>query len=252
MAPSNLKANGLTPLSELAVSPEIQVEDDVHKDPISEQSSALSFLGKYATPTRAKEVLRPKRHEKEQGSSTFHQPTRTANTCTSENLSEEQPMLCNSHVAGYSLKDKTWGAFAVVDVKEVSWNDDAFPSLILPQGHKDLILAFVDGQLSQDHAFDDVIKGKGQGLTILLAGTPGTGKTLTAEAVADKVRRPLYVLSAGELGQDAVRMEKKLKSTLDLTEKWGAVLLLDECDVFLEKRSHDNLNHNEVVAVFLR
>lgn len=161
-------------------------------------------------------------------------------------------MLCNSHVVGYSLKDKVWGNLAIPNVKEISWNDDAFPSLILPKGHKDLILAFVDGQLTQEHTFDDVIEGKGQGLTILLVGTPGTGKTLTAEAVADKVRRPLYILSAGELGQDAVKVEEKLKGLLELTEKWRAVLLLDECDVFLEKRSHANLNHNEVVAVFLR
>lgn len=160
-------------------------------------------------------------------------------------------MLCNSHVVGYSLKDKVWGKLAVVDVKEVAWNDDAFPSSILPRSHKGLIFVFVDGQLTHQNEFDDEIKGEGQGLTILLGGTPGTGKTLTAEAVADKVRRPLYILSAGELGQEAQKVEEKLKHVVELTEKWRAVLLLDECDVFLEKRTHNNLNHNEAVAIFL-
>ena len=45
--------------------------------------------------------------------------------------------------------------------------------------------------------FDDLIEGKRLGVIV----NPGTGKTLTAEAVADKVRRSLYVLSAGELWQ---------------------------------------------------
>ncbi|KID64764.1 ATPase, partial [Metarhizium majus ARSEF 297] len=109
----------------------------------------------------------------------------------------------------------------------------------------------MDGQPTHQNEFDDFIKGKGQGLTILLVGTPGTGKTLTAEAVADKVRRPLYILSAGELGQEAQKVEEKLKHVVELTEKWRAVLLLDECDVFLEKRTHNNLNHSEAIAIFL-
>lgn len=33
--------------------------------------------------------------------------------------------------------------------------------------------------------FDDVISGNGQGLTLLLHGLPGVGKTLTAEGIAD-------------------------------------------------------------------
>ncbi|KAF7547195.1 hypothetical protein G7Z17_g7889 [Cylindrodendrum hubeiense] len=100
--------------------------------------------------------------------------------------------------------------------------------------------------------FDDFIEGKGLGLTMLLVGNPGTGKTLTAEAIADKVRRPLYVLSASELGQEAAIVENRLQSALDFTRRWEAVLLLDECDVFLEKRSTNSLTHNEIVSVFLR
>lgn len=168
-------------------------------------------------------------------------------------LTDEQLLLCNTHVRGYSLKLKKWGAFEVTKVREIAWNDAAFPNLMLPGGYKDLILSFVEGQASPSTGkFDDLIEGKGLGLVMLLAGNPGTGKTLTAEAVADKVRRPLYVLSAGELGQTAEKLEERLSSILKLTEAWDAVLLFDECDVFLQQRSHQNLSHNEVVAVFLR
>lgn len=167
-------------------------------------------------------------------------------------LTEDQLLLCNTHVRGYSLKLKKWGHFEVTKVSDIAWNDGAFPNLMLPGGYKDLILSFVEGQASTKGKFDDLIEGKGLGLVMLLAGNPGTGKTLTAEAVADKVRRPLYILSAGELGQTADVIEKRLSSILKLTETWDAVLLFDECDVFLQERTHQNLSHNEVVAVFLR
>jgi SpoVK/Ycf46/Vps4 family AAA+-type ATPase len=34
--------------------------------------------------------------------------------------------------------------------------------------------------------------------------------------------------------------------------KWNAVLLLDECDVFLEARSAHDLERNKIVSIFLR
>ncbi|KAJ8128324.1 hypothetical protein O1611_g5312 [Lasiodiplodia mahajangana] len=168
------------------------------------------------------------------------------------NLTEEQLLLCNSHVCGYALQSKQWGEFDVTQLRPISWNDAAFPNLMLPEGFKNLILSFIEGHTTGESSFDDIIEGKGLGVIMLLVGKPGIGKTLTAEAVADKVRRPLYVLSAGELGTDASRVEDRLTSVLAMTERWNAVLLFDECDVFLQKRSIDNLDHNEIVAVFLR
>ncbi|GAA6051884.1 hypothetical protein NBRC10513_002547 [Rhodotorula toruloides] len=68
-------------------------------------------------------------------------------------------------------------------------------------------------------------------------GAPGTGKMLTAEAVAEHLRRPLYVVSAGELGTTTQTLENQLKNVLELAVAWNAVLLIDEADIFLTK--HD-------------
>ncbi|KAE8370617.1 P-loop containing nucleoside triphosphate hydrolase protein [Aspergillus caelatus] len=167
-------------------------------------------------------------------------------------LTDEQLLLCSPHVRGYSLKLKKWGMFEVTKITSIIWNNDAFSHLMLPTGYKNLILSFVEGQATSKKAFDDVIKGKGLGILMLLVGSPGTGKTLTGEAVADRVQKPLYMLSAGELGQSAEDIENRLTDILQLTEKWNAVLLFDECDVFLQERSIQHLAHNEIVAVFLR
>jgi len=104
----------------------------------------------------------------------------------------------------------------------------------------------------QNEEFDDIIKGKGQGLVVVLHGPPGSGKTLTAEATAELTHRPLYAVSSGELGTDAYDLEEKLSSILDIAATWRCVLLLDEADVFLEKRNMHDLQRNALVSIFLR
>jgi hypothetical protein len=63
---------------------------------------------------------------------------------------------------------------------------------------------------------------------------------------------PLYVMSAGDLGVDARGFETKLTDILQMIPRWGAILLLDEADVFMETRDSANLARNELVSIFLR
>jgi AAA+ superfamily predicted ATPase len=100
--------------------------------------------------------------------------------------------------------------------------------------------------------FDDVVRGKGRGIILQLSGPPGVGKTLTAESVAEVMQVPLYAMSAGDLGTHAEAVEQNLKNILRMVPKWGAVLLLDEADVFMEARSSTDLERNELVSIFLR
>ena len=79
----------------------------------------------------------------------------------------------------------------------------------------------------------DFFTGKGRGLVAVLHGPPGTGKTLTAEGIAELLKRPLYMVSVGELGTNSRDLETELNKILDVAHSWGAVLLLDEADVFL-------------------
>jgi SpoVK/Ycf46/Vps4 family AAA+-type ATPase len=49
-----------------------------------------------------------------------------------------------------------------------------------------------------------------------------------------------------------MKVETKLHHNFKLAHKWGCVLLLDEADVFLARRSKMDLRHNAVTSVFLR
>ncbi len=70
--------------------------------------------------------------------------------------------------------------------------------------------------------------------------------------MSEITKRPLYSVSAGDLGIDPKTVEEKLCETLELSSKWGAVLLLDEADVFLEKRHPRDVKRNALVSIFLR
>ncbi|KAM5344895.1 hypothetical protein ACJ41O_010757 [Fusarium nematophilum] len=167
-------------------------------------------------------------------------------------LTEEQLLMTYPMVRGYALKNKRWMEFFIDDVTEVKFNDKAFDSLVLPEDQKELILAFAQSQVKYKNVFDDVISGKGKGIIMLLSGGPGIGKTLTAESVAEEMKVPLYIMSAGDLGSEAYEVENNLGRILEMVANWNAVLLLDECDVFLEARCANDIARNRIVSIFLR
>ncbi|KAL6356001.1 hypothetical protein LRP88_09586 [Fusarium phalaenopsidis] len=169
-----------------------------------------------------------------------------------ENLPDKYYHLCTHVVRGFCLKAKDWGYLDIDLIQDIVWSNTAFDQLVLPHDYKRIIRAFVHAQISGLDNFDDVIKGKGRGIIMLLSGEPGTGKTLTSESVAETMHKPLYGMSAGELGDDAGEVEENLNRVLELSTKWRAVLLVDECDVFLERRSSSDLQRNKLVAIFLR
>jgi DNA polymerase III delta prime subunit len=61
----------------------------------------------------------------------------------------------------------------------VKWKTDALSSLILPKPQKRLLHGLVTGHVYPESARDES-RLKGKGLVVLLHGSPGSGKTLTA------------------------------------------------------------------------
>ncbi|ATY59287.1 AAA family ATPase, putative [Cordyceps militaris CM01] len=168
-------------------------------------------------------------------------------------LTDEDYILASPVVLGFAFAEKQWLEFKVSNVREIKWNDQAWDSLVLPPETKDLIKALVTSRRTNaSRTIDDVIQGKGKGLVTVLHGAPGTGKTLTAEGISELLQCPLYMVSAGELGTDSRYLEAELQRILDICHAWGAVLLLDEADVFLEKRNMSDVHRNALVSIFLR
>ncbi|KAK8044489.1 P-loop containing nucleoside triphosphate hydrolase protein [Apiospora rasikravindrae] len=175
-------------------------------------------------------------------------------------LLDEEAILANATVRGYAFTHQLFLEFFVDEISEIEWNTACFDQLVLDPTSKDSIQALVSNHARErqqgEVAFDDIVKGKGQGLIkenevyILTPSFPG--KTLTAECVAECVQRPLYNVSSGDLGTDSTALDAKLTHIMDLASAWNAVLLVDEADVFLSRRTLHDLPRNALVAVFLR
>jgi ATPase family associated with various cellular activities (AAA) len=170
----------------------------------------------------------------------------------SDDLKPDQLLICNHRVLGFSLSSKEWGAFAVSGLEEVVWDESAYEKLIIEPKRRELICSLVRSHRNDNSGFDDIIRNKGKGLVGLLSGGPGVGKTLTAEVVAELTHKPLYMISAGELGTELEKVDTRLQMVLDITRRWSCVLLIDEADVFLQERSNVDMLRNALVSIFLR
>ncbi|ROW16792.1 hypothetical protein VPNG_01542 [Cytospora leucostoma] len=168
-------------------------------------------------------------------------------------FTDEEYLIASPVVLGFSFGEKLWLEFTVSGIKDISWNEKAYESLVLEPKTKETVKALVEShKYHAAESIDDVIQGKGKGLVAVLHGPPGTGKTLTAEGISELLKCPLYMVSAGELGTDSRVLEGELQRILDICHAWGAILLLDEADVFLEKRNMHDIHRNALVSIFLR
>jgi hypothetical protein len=93
---------------------------------------------------------------------------------------------------------------------------------------------------------------RGQGISVLFAGTSGTGKTMAAEVLAHTLDLPLYRIDlAGVVNKYVGETEKNLRRIFHAAEQSGTILFFDEADALFGKRtdvkdSHDRYANIEV------
>ncbi len=78
------------------------------------------------------------------------------------------------------------------------------------------------------------------GLGLLMYGAPGTGKTMFAEAAANRMKLPLFVVTPADIYNSYVgQSEKAVRDIFDEMDncRSGAVLFVDECESIFSKRT---------------
>ncbi|KAI0556213.1 hypothetical protein F4679DRAFT_591076 [Xylaria curta] len=178
-----------------------------------------------------------------------------------KDLDEEELLLLPCRVIAYTLRERRFVMLDVRSLKSIPTSDDVFNDLKIDPSHRFMVVSLVKSHLEKQAAQklrpsismnQDLIRGKGSGLVILLHGVPGVGKTATAEAIAQTNKKPLFVITCGDLGFTPREVEDSLKDIFRLAHLWDCVLLLDEADVFLSRRELGDLKRNALVSVFLR
>ncbi|KAK4195110.1 putative ATPase family AAA domain-containing protein 3B [Triangularia verruculosa] len=176
---------------------------------------------------------------------------------------EEYFRVIGPLIPGFVVRERRWAHLHISGLSEIKDDSDAFKHLVLDPEVKLTIKAMMSKFSSSSnkngkgnlHPWpSDIIPDKGLGRIFLLHGSPGVGKTLTAECSALLTRRPLLSLTSGDISPSfsPPEVETSLQYYLTLGERFGALVLIDEADVYLERRQTKDLRRNGLVSVFLR
>lgn len=151
------------------------------------------------------------------------------------------------YVLTYNLSMYCYASVHVANLEKYNFNKDLLDKLIIGDNKKKLLNSLIESK----NNFVDIIQGKSGGMVILCSGLPGTGKTLTAEIYSEIMEKPLYSIQSSQLGVNVEDIEKNLNNVLRRSDKWNAVLLIDEADCYVYKRNNEILQ-NCIVGTFLR
>lgn len=152
------------------------------------------------------------------------------------------------YVYAFDLMQHEFVKVHVVNLEPYVYDDTLVNKLVLPGDTKSVVNMLLHGA---SLILEDIVKGKTGGVIIVATGAPGTGKTLTAEVFSESIKRPLYVVNCSQLGTEEKVIEANLTGVLSRAQRWNALLLIDEADVYVHERGAD-IQQNAIVGVFLR
>lgn len=186
-------------------------------------------------------------YESEKTSDKFKEPVKHIRSIILDGQNVQLPIHPYGHV--FHLEEHVWIDVHVDNLTEYIFKGEELKEkLILPQKDKDIISILIEMSKMK---IEDIVEGKSGGSFIISTGIPGTGKTLTAEVFSETVKKPIYKVQCSQLGIDVSTVERKLQAVLERASRWGAILLIDEADVYVRARGTD-INQNAIVGTFLR
>ena len=92
------------------------------------------------------------------------------------------------------------------------------------------------------------------GLGMLMYGAPGTGKTMFAEAIANAMKLPLFIVTPADIFKSYVgESEHAVKQIFQEIDSCpdGAILFVDECESIFSKRGQDTKDYKAAVTTEL-
>ncbi|KAL8921843.1 MAG: hypothetical protein Q9172_003805 [Xanthocarpia lactea] len=176
-------------------------------------------------------------------------------------LTPHQYLLCSDSVNAFFMKTRTWEVLDVACISAPSFDRDMIDSLVMADERRQMIKALAENYVQKRSGGPapayrpwtaDFIEGKGEGKIFLLHGKPGVGKTYTAECIAQFTQRPLLSLTISDIGTDPALAEANLSSHFERAKLWDAIILIDEADIYMERRETTDLTRNSLVSSFLR
>lgn len=141
----------------------------------------------------------------------------------------------------------------LIPLKDIAENKVKMESVIISEEKKNQILSAISQpknteKIFTEWGFDEIFE-KGTAVSLFFYGVPGTGKTLTAQAIADELGMELKIIGTAEIeSSEPGQAERNIKQFFKEASKKYAdheknqkskaqILLFDECDSLLTDRN---------------
>jgi len=134
-------------------------------------------------------------------------------------------------------------------VPRYDWDD-----IVLPEDQVSLLHEIVDTVRGRPLVLETWGVGKklasSAGVTVLFAGPPGTGKTMSAEIIARELNQDLYKIDLSTIVSKYIgETEKNLERIFTEAQASNAILFFDEADALFGKRSEVRDSHDRYANI---
>jgi ATP-dependent 26S proteasome regulatory subunit len=152
-------------------------------------------------------------------------------------------------VAARSHSNPRLGALALKINPHYRWDD-----IILPDDQRALLRELVATVRERPQVLDAWGVGRklvpNRGVTVLFAGPPGTGKTMSAEIIAAELGLDLYKIDLSTIVSKYIgETEKNMERIFQEAETSNAILFFDEADALFGKRSEVKDSHDRYANI---
>ena len=136
-----------------------------------------------------------------------------------------------------------------------------FEDIVMNKDQRETLEHAIDQMNFRKQVYDNWNYNKkypyGRGLSILLFGAPGTGKSMCAQVIAHELNLELYRVDLSKVIDKYVgETEKSISMIFREAKKCNVVLFFDECDTLFAKRSDDGgsnqASNNNKTALLLQ
>lgn len=157
---------------------------------------------------------------------------------------------------GTSLRDRVWATCReslrprMNELAERIESTAQWDDLILPPREKALLRRLTDqadqrARVYEEWGFGPKLQDRGLGITALLNGPSGTGKTMAGQVIANALELDLYRIDLSAVVSKWLgETEKNIRRLFDAAEEGGVVMQFDEADALFGKRSEVKDSHD--------
>jgi hypothetical protein len=178
--------------------------------------------------------------------------SKLARLAAAESPAQSQTAICDEHSLWQLCRSAARsGMEQLAQRLEVKADWD---QLILPKEQKDLLNQIVAQVHQRNRVYDDwgfrQRMNRGLGINALFSGESGTGKTMAAEVIAQRLDLDMYRIDLSTVVSKYIgETEKNLRKLFDAAEDSGAILFFDEADALFGKRSEVKDSHDRYANI---